>query len=366
MRKRADSRVPIAIIAWSVIALVAFSCSNDPGDAAQTQDLSLSWVGEMLVPGKQEAGSLSIHVDGTGTRVDGRIVLEIDEGPVRDFWMRGTVDSDRVFLELNTDLLAYGYSLSIDAAQDPFGRLTGSIVSEGLAIDAEIDCRAIERIALTPLRSRELNRSASVLAFDGTDLWSASSGKYLRLNREGDVLEELGVFLRDEILWTSTALTLDDSLFRGHLPLSVSGDGEVQNLSDVISFTRDGAVISQDRMDHRTSGLGASGGALWSLGSEGRKLHRIDAGVTLQTVDYSVPGLIYLAFDGDSFWSQSWFDSRIYRIDGGGEVLGVYEMTVQDHGFPAGIACGDGRIWVLMSDPFQGRSTFYELETAID
>lgn len=327
----------------ALLALAVAGCGDD--GPARPQDPSGTWLGSFAAGDSTGAFSLRLDDD---QDVRGELVLHLEPASILGeyFLVRGTLRGRALRLELDTDRVAYEYTLTLTALVGEDGGLTGTISCPTAALAVPFTARRLAVGALHEERSVILPENVTSMVHDGERLWLATGDDdYLRLDAQGAVTDTVTVMYGDAH-WTSGALTTAGDHLLGFLPRAVPVGGHYRAVSAMFEFDANG-ISREFNLPHRTGGLARDGDDYWSLAAGTRRLYRFDlTGAVLDSLDTDVPDACHLEFDGTSFWTISWYTLRLYELDRTGRAIAVYDTPVETPlGFAAGLACDGRRLW---------------------
>jgi hypothetical protein len=347
-------------------ALVPTGCGEDsPAGAPDPgEPVREFWQGTYVSRDQTDHGSFVLDIVRTGLSVTGEVVFRsrVEETPFDHLFVKGTGGEDHLKLDLNHEVVDYPYRFTVDASVTSRTGLAGTLFYSPSNLTADITCRKIPVGSVTVESEFDIPEAILGLAFDGDQIWASTLSDYVRMNADGAILGRVVVFYGENSRWTSDALTSDGTHLWGHLPRTVIDQTGTHNLSAIIEFTKDGTITKEFEVPHRTSGLAAAGGELWSLPIDSEGFRRFDdTGSILESVDVFLPDLADLEYDGTCFWSIGWFLNRLYQVDRTGAVVRVYDMPkASGIVFPAAIAHDGANFWYAVGG-FDSNSRIYKI-----
>jgi sugar lactone lactonase YvrE len=189
------------------------------------------------------------------------------------------------------------------------------------------------------------------IAFDGTRVWASTSfADFQRFNTDGTLIDQIEIFVHGAH-WGSHPLTSDGKRLWGHLPSGVVTSEGTTNISRIYEFSTNGVLTADYELDHRTAGLAFNGGEMWSLYAQTGQLNRIDpSGITVETIETTLPDPIDLEFDGTHFWVIGYYLKRLYQLDKNGNLLRMYDLPEKDTvDTPTGVTFDGTHFWYSMN-----------------
>ena len=328
------------------LTLFAAGCNDDVTNPTPPVSESHSWIGSFTEGGVRGALSLDIVTEGnefTGALVITRVP---DLSAPEYLFVRGTID-DSLHLELDTDRIAYQYMFTLDAEVDSSLDLSGSISYPVAGLFTSFTAHPIVKRSVNVQLSYELSTYVRSMVWDGSSLWlSTLSDEFLRFNEAGEFQDQVIVYYSEGIRWTSGALTYDGTYLLGFLPTTIIGPGGTINASAMYEFDENG-IHRRYELPHRTAGLAYDGALYWSLDSQARQLVQFDAsGAVKDSIEIDVPDPHHLEFDGQYFWTMSWYTMRLYQVAPDGHAVAMFDVPVSNPGqVPTASAVQGAAIW---------------------
>jgi hypothetical protein len=336
------ARYPVLL----VLGVLAAGCNDDVTSPPPPTSQSLTWIGSFTEGGVRGALSLDIVTEGNKFTGDLVITRVPDLSATERLFVRGTID-DSLHLELDTDRVAYQYSFNLAAEVDSSDSLSGSISYPVAGLFTSFTAHPIDKRSVNVSLSYDLSTYVRSMVWDGSLLWlSTLSDEFLRFDDSGNFQDQVIVYYAEGIRWTSGALTYDGTYLLGFLPTTIIGPGGTVNGSAMYEFDENG-IHRRYELPHRTVGLAYDGALYWSLDSQARQLFQFDAlGAVKDSVEIDVPDPHHLEFDGQYFWTMSWYTMRLYQVSPDGHAVAMFTVPVSMPGQePTAIAVQGATIW---------------------
>ncbi len=352
MKSSNASSLLISSLLFLLAIFLLSGCETGIPSGPPSSDPELTvWLGSYSSSEDDDSGAFMIDIYRVGNAVSAELVIRSreEENPYDHLFLNGSARGNDIDLELNTDLINYGFSFDLELTMSSDGTMSGSFYYSTYDMTADVACVELEGAAAEADTSFDMSFVSLGLAYDSTDVWiSTSTRDHILMDPATTAfIDTVVVFIAEEARWTSEALTSDGTVLYGGYPITVSGPEGSRSESDIIEFEKDGDFVRRFRIGHRTSGLAWSGEDLWSLPIESDYFYRVGLdGTVLESVPASVPDLVDIEFDGTDFWAIGWFMKRLYRIDSAGEVLSVYSLPLEyGYVFPAALTFDGTNLW---------------------
>lgn len=351
-----DMRLPLLL---PLFGLLALGCAKDPVSAVvKFPTQKLAWMGTYTSASGQ--GDVVVDLAKSGTVLTGEVVFG---SPATHFWVSGTMSSDSMFLGLDPFVyppILGDFLLRARVLND--GSLSGTITHVPAGLSAQFSCRSLTRRSIDTDASRDVPYGVFAMAYDGSNLWLATTVDYVRMNPGGAIVDTIVIY-HDPLPahWVSSELMYDGALMWGVYPITIIGPGGTTDVADLLAFTASGRAPDSLRLAHRPHGLAHDGAHSWSLRGDPTALLRFDSsGAVTDSLHLGIPDATDLAFDGTHFWVVGWFLRRMYEVDLSGQVVSFCDLPRSPGSLPAGLAIEGSYIWYAEGDPV-GATTLHRM-----
>ena len=326
--------------------LLIAGCSDDEPSSPETVSEQITLIGSFTGGGVR--GAVSLDLVKTKNDVEGDMVITRvpDLKAPEHLLVMGTLENEVLHLELDTRRIYYAYTMTIDANVDTSLNLSGKLEYPVAGVDDSLFARRLPEDRVTLLGSFDVPTSVRSMVWDGSHFWlSTLNDDYLTFTPEGNFVDQITV-LYNGAHWTSGALTHDGTHLLGFLPTTVIGPGGTVNGSRLIEFDA-GGINRTYELSHRTDGLAFDGARYWSLDVLDRSLAGFDAsGAISERIPTEVPDPYHLEWDGEQFWTVSWYTLRLYKVGTDGRATAVLDVPFSSSSpYQSGLAVDGSHIW---------------------
>ena len=327
-------------------ALLVAGCGEDEPSSPGTVSEQITWIGSFTGGGVN--GAVSLDLVTTNSDIEGEMVITRvpDLKAPEHLLVLGTLENGILHLELDSRRVYYPYTLTIDANVDTSLDLSGKLDYPLAGVNDSLFARALPEGRVTLLGSFDVPTTVRSMVWDGSHFWLSTLGDdYLTFTPAGSFAEQITV-LYNGSHWTSDALTYDGTHLLGFLPITVIGPGGTVNGSRLFEFDA-GGIDRTYELSHRTDGLAHDGAQYWSVDVLDRSLAGFDAsGTIFERIPVEVPDPYHLEWDGEQFWTVSWYTLRLYKVGTDGRATAVIDVPVSSSSrFQSGLAVNGSTLW---------------------
>lgn len=325
------------LLAHGLLAFLALAagCSDDNDDNDDNQPTipptpvseSRFWVGTLDDDASQDAWQLALALDREDDALTGQLVLyHPDQDMSQVLKVLGTLTDDAADLEVDpvhgTDPEEFTCQLSGWG-----GPLSGTLTMDWTSTSGTVAAREVPRGRLVERAAQEHDEDFESLVYDGQQRWLPTFGEgWHRYDDDGQHLGTTEVALYPEAYWTSPHVAWDGTNLHGSYPVGLQGDDGVINVSDIVTFTPEGVVVSRTTLSHRVRGLAWDGDAFLTLAQGAGRLHRVGVdGQDLASTPLELSDLAHLDLVGSRVFAQGWFMPHVFELDLDGELVAVHD-----------------------------------------